>query len=61
MMLLIFSTSNVGDLSKMFALADDVRQGLIQDLETRCPKLPILKFLGNLFFKGDQNILRLQL
>ena len=25
-----------------------------QDLETRCPKLVIVKFLGILFFKGDQ-------
>ena len=34
-------------------------QGLYcQDLETGWPKLPILKFLGILFFKGDHNILR---
>ena len=33
------------------------RLGLSQDVDTRCPKLAILKFRGVLFFKGDQNIL----
>ena len=33
------------------------RLGLSQDVDTRCPKLAILKFWGVLFFKGDQNIL----
>ena len=36
-------------------------QGLRQDLETGCPKLAIAKFLGIQIFKGDHNILRLQL
>ena len=31
-----------------------------QDLETMCPKLVIVKFLGFLFFKGDHNVLLLQ-
>ena len=35
-------------------------QGPSQDLETGCPKLEIIKYLGILFFKGDHNILRLQ-
>ena len=37
-----------------------IHQGLRQDLETGCPKLPIVKFLGMLFYKRDYNILRLQ-
>ena len=36
------------------------KQGLSQDLETGCPKLAIVKFLGVLFFKVDHNILILQ-
>ena len=35
-------------------------QGLSQDLETGCPKLAIVKFLGVQIFKGDHNILRNQ-
>ena len=35
-------------------------QGLSQDLRTGCPKLPIVKCWGALFFKEDHNILRLQ-
>ena len=35
------------------------RQGLSQDLETGCPELAILTFLGVQFFKGDHNIHRL--
>ena len=35
-------------------------QSLSQDLETGCPKLPILKFWGVQIFKGDHNILRFQ-
>ena len=35
--------------------------GLSQDLETGCPKLPIVKFVWVLFFKGDPNIHRIQL
>ena len=31
-------------------------QGFSQDLETGCPKLAILTFLGILIFKGDHNI-----
>ena len=31
-------------------------QGLSQDLETGCPKLAIVKFLGVQTFKGDHNI-----
>ena len=31
-------------------------QGLSQDLETGCPKLAIVKFLGFQIFKGDHNI-----
>ena len=31
--------------------------GLSQDLETGCPKLTIVKFLGVLFFKGGHAIL----
>ena len=31
-------------------------QGLSQDLETGCPKLTMVKFLGILFFKGGNNI-----
>ena len=32
-------------------------QGLSQDLETGCPNLPIVKFLGVIFFKGDSEII----
>ena len=32
-----------------------LEQGLSQCLETGCPKLPILKFLGIQNFKGDHN------
>ena len=32
-------------------------QGLNQDLETGCPKLTIVKYLGVLFHKGENNIL----
>ena len=32
--------------------------GLSQDLETECPKLLLVNFLGVLSFKGDHNILR---
>ena len=35
-------------------------QCLSQDLETWCPKLAIVKFLGVQVFKGSHNILRLQ-
>ena len=35
-------------------------QGLSQDLETGCLKLPIVKFLGVQIFKEDHNILRFQ-
>ena len=35
-------------------------QGLSWDLETGCLKLPVVKFLSALFFKGEHNILRLQ-
>ena len=35
-------------------------QGLSQDLETGCPKLAIVKFMGVHIFKGDHNILRFQ-
>ena len=35
-------------------------QGLSRNLETGCPKLTIINFLGILIFKGDHNILRLQ-
>ena len=38
----------------------DAKQGLSQDLEAICPKLAIVKFCSVLFFKGEQNILRLQ-
>ena len=42
-------------------LSDRVEsQGLSQDLETGCPKLPIVKFLGVQNVKGDHNILRFQ-
>ena len=37
-----------------------LRHGLSQDLETGCPKLAIVKFLGVQIFKGDHNILRFQ-
>ena len=33
-------------------------QGLSKDLETGCPKLAIVKFLGEQIFKGDHNTLR---
>ena len=33
-------------------------QGLSQDLETRCSKLTIVKFLGVHIFKGDHNSLK---
>ena len=33
-----------------------MRQGLSQDLETRCLKLAIVKILGVQMFKGDHNI-----
>ena len=39
---------------------DKAEQGLSQDLETGCPKLAIVKFLGVQIFKGDHNILRFQ-
>ena len=35
-------------------------QGLSQDLETGCPKLAIVKFLGIQIFKGDHNTLIFQ-
>ena len=35
-------------------------QGLSQDLETGCPKLVALKFLGIQISKGDSNVLRFQ-
>ena len=35
-------------------------QGLSQDLETGCPKLVVVKFLGVQIFEGDNNILRFQ-
>ena len=35
-------------------------QSLSQDLETGCLKLAFLIFWGFLFFKGDNNLLRLQ-
>ena len=35
-------------------------QGLSQDLETGCPKLAIVKFLGVQDLKGDHNILIFQ-
>ena len=38
-----------------------INHGLNQDLETRWPKLAINdNYLGILFFKGENNILRLQ-
>ena len=33
-------------------------QNLIQDLETGCPKLAIVKFWGVHIFMGDHNILK---
>ena len=33
-------------------------QGLSHDSETGCPKLTIVKYLGILFFKGGNTILR---
>ena len=33
---------------------------IIKKLKTGRPKLTIVKFLGTFFFKGDQNIFRLQ-
>ena len=38
----------------------DGMQGLCQDLETGCPKLAMVKFLGIQIYKGDHNLLRLQ-
>ena len=35
-------------------------QGLSQDLETGCPKLAIVKYLGGQIFKGVHNIPRFQ-
>ena len=35
-------------------------QGISQHLETGCPKLAIVKFLGIIIFKEDHNILRFQ-
>ena len=37
-----------------------MHQGLSQDLETWCPKLAIVKFLGVQIFKGGNNILKFQ-
>ena len=35
-------------------------QGLSQDLETGCPELVIVKYLGVQLIKGDHNIFRFQ-
>ena len=42
------------------AMPQWLRQGLSQDLETRCPKLAIVKSLGVQTFKGDHNRLGFQ-
>ena len=39
-------------------LGKKCKHGLSQDLESWCLKLAIVKLLGTLFFKGDNNILR---
>ena len=44
MLLLVYSTINY--------------KGLSQDLETGCPKLAIVKFLGVQIFKEDHNVFR---
>ena len=41
-------------------MQDDASHGLSQDLETGCPNLAIVKFLGIQIFKGDHNILIFQ-
>ena len=33
-------------------------RGVSHDLETGCPQLAIVNFMGVLFFKGDHSILR---
>ena len=38
----------------------DVNESHSQDLETGCPQVAILNFLGVLFFKGDRIILILK-
>ena len=47
------------DISQTVVL-DNNLQGLSKDLESECPKLPIVNFGGILFFKGGHNILRFQ-
>ena len=39
---------------------EEVLQGLSQDLDSGCPKLAIIEFLGILFFNGNHNKLGLQ-
>ena len=57
-----FSVTSPAGLMKFFLNVEPwgFSQGLSQDLETGCPKLAIVKFLGVQVFKGNHNILRLQ-
>ena len=48
----------VASSSGVLLITHTTPQGLSQDLETGCPKLAIVKFLGGLVFKGNYNILR---
>ena len=51
----------VGQSSKLNHFSAELgSQGLIQDLETGCPKLASVKLLGILYFKGDLNIFKFQ-
>ena len=47
-------------LHRHFVTYNPISQALSQDLETGCPKLAIVKFLGVQIFNGDHNILRFQ-
>ena len=51
---------HVENIIQSGAIGNTQHHGPSQDLETGCPKLPIVKFWGILFFKGDHNILKLQ-
>ena len=44
-------------LSGIKCLQVQAHQGVSHDLETGCPQLAIVNFMGVLFFKGDYNTL----
>ena len=46
---------NIKDPPSPLTTSKCCSQGLSQDLETGCPKLAVVKFLGVQIFKGDRN------